>query len=150
MTGHNARRVTPFGNLRITGCLLLPAAFRSLPRPSSPDSSEASTMNPYSLDHILVVHPCVYYHGFHTHTPALQKYAALHSKRYDSYFRLNLPACDLLLPSHPVENHRMLRYKSQSLSVLVTCMNISSCTAKIQCNSSGTTRFRLFSNVFFL
>ena len=32
-------RVTPFGYLRITGCLLLPAAFRSLPRPSSPTSS---------------------------------------------------------------------------------------------------------------
>ena len=45
-------RVTPFGNLRITGCLLLPAAFRSLPRPSSSDSSKASTIDPYSLDHI--------------------------------------------------------------------------------------------------
>ena len=45
-------RVTPFGNRRITGCVLLPVAFRSLPRPSSPDSPKASTMNPYSLDHI--------------------------------------------------------------------------------------------------
>ena len=45
-------RVTPFGHLRICGCLLLPAAFRSLPRPSSPDSSKASTVDPYSLDHI--------------------------------------------------------------------------------------------------
>ncbi len=45
-------RVTPFGNPRITGCVLLPEAFRSLPRPSSPDSSKASTVNPYSLDHI--------------------------------------------------------------------------------------------------
>ena len=56
MTHHNARRVTPFGHPRITGCLLLPAAFRSLPRPSSPDSSEASTMDPYSLDHIFHVY----------------------------------------------------------------------------------------------
>ena len=30
-----ARRVTPFGHRRIKGCLPLPAAFRSLPRPSS-------------------------------------------------------------------------------------------------------------------
>ncbi len=30
------RRVVPFGNPRITGRLRLPAAFRSLPRPSSP------------------------------------------------------------------------------------------------------------------
>jgi hypothetical protein len=36
MTGHDARRVAPFGDPRINGCLLLPRAFRSLPRPSSP------------------------------------------------------------------------------------------------------------------
>ena len=53
MTGLSPGRVTPFGNPRIAGCLLLPVAFRSLPRPSSPDSSEASTMNSFSLDHIL-------------------------------------------------------------------------------------------------
>ena len=32
----HARWVTPFGYQRIFGCLLLPVAFRSLPRPSSP------------------------------------------------------------------------------------------------------------------
>ena len=32
----SACRVFPFGHLRIKGCLHLPAAFRSLPRPSSP------------------------------------------------------------------------------------------------------------------
>src|SRR6056297_1086033 len=53
MTGLSSSRVTPFGDSRIAGCLLLPVAFRSLPRPSSPDSSEASTMNSFSLDHIL-------------------------------------------------------------------------------------------------
>ena len=37
--------VTPFGNLRIKGYLLLPAAFRSLSRPSSPGSSKASAMD---------------------------------------------------------------------------------------------------------
>ena len=45
-------RVTPFGNPRITVCVSLPAAFRNLLRPSSPDSPKASTMNSYSLDHI--------------------------------------------------------------------------------------------------
>ena len=45
-------RVTPFGYPRIYGCLLLPVDFRSLPRPSSPDSSKTSTVNSYSLDHI--------------------------------------------------------------------------------------------------
>ncbi len=47
-------RVTPFGYPGIIGCLLLPRAFRSLPRPSSPDSSKASTVDPYSLDHIIL------------------------------------------------------------------------------------------------
>ena len=46
-------RVTPFGSPGIVGCLLLPPAFRSLPRPSSPSGSQASTINLYSLDHII-------------------------------------------------------------------------------------------------
>ena len=50
--GSPTARVTPFGYLRFSGCLLLTAAFRSLPRPSSPDSSKASSVDPYSLDHI--------------------------------------------------------------------------------------------------
>ena len=45
-------RVTPFGHPRIAGYVLLPVAFRSLSRPSSPCGSEASTISPYSLDHI--------------------------------------------------------------------------------------------------
>ena len=45
-------RVTPFGHPGISGCVLLPPAFRSLPRPSSYSSSKASTMDPFSLDHI--------------------------------------------------------------------------------------------------
>ena len=47
-----ALRVTPFGHPRISGCLLLLAAFRSLPRPSSPSSSKASTVDPCPLCHI--------------------------------------------------------------------------------------------------
>ena len=38
-------RVTPFGNPGINGYVLLPPAFRSLSRPSSPRSSQASTIN---------------------------------------------------------------------------------------------------------
>ena len=40
-----AVRVTPFGHPGITGCVLLPPAFRSLPRPSSPSCSKASAMD---------------------------------------------------------------------------------------------------------
>jgi hypothetical protein len=35
---------TPFGNPRIKGCLLLPEAFRSLPRPSSLSQAKSSTI----------------------------------------------------------------------------------------------------------
>jgi hypothetical protein len=48
------QRVTPFGYPGITGYVLLPLAYRSLSRPSSPRSSKASTIHLYSLDHIIV------------------------------------------------------------------------------------------------
>ena len=44
------RRVPPFGYLRISGYLLLPAAFRSLSRPSSAPSAKASALCSYSLN----------------------------------------------------------------------------------------------------
>ena len=46
VTGHDSRRVPPFGHPRIEACLQLPEAFRSLPRPSSPSRAKASTMCP--------------------------------------------------------------------------------------------------------
>ena len=39
-------RVSPFGHLRIYGCLRLPEAFRSLPRPSSAVGAKASPVRP--------------------------------------------------------------------------------------------------------
>ena len=45
----SARRVVPFGDPRINGHLRLPAAFRSLSRPSSPPRAKASAMCPYLL-----------------------------------------------------------------------------------------------------
>ena len=39
-------RVSPFGNLRVKGCLRLTAAYRSLPRPSSAPDAKAFTMRP--------------------------------------------------------------------------------------------------------
>ena len=39
-------RVAPFGDLRLSGCLHLPGAYRSLPRPSSPSRAKASTVCP--------------------------------------------------------------------------------------------------------
>ncbi len=49
-------RVSPFGNRRIKGCLHLPDAYRSLPRPSSASSAKASTVRPLLLDHIIWSH----------------------------------------------------------------------------------------------
>ena len=42
-------RVVPFGNPRINGHLRLPAAYRSLSRPSSPVRAKASAMRPFLL-----------------------------------------------------------------------------------------------------
>ena len=44
-------RVAPFGHPRISGYVLLPAAFRSLSRPSSAPSAKASALCSSSLDH---------------------------------------------------------------------------------------------------
>lgn len=44
-----AYRVAPFGYPRIDSYLPIPAAFRSLSRPSSPSRAQASPMCPYSL-----------------------------------------------------------------------------------------------------
>ena len=47
--GPSARRVAPFGHPRINGYLLLPVAFRSLSRPSSPLGARASSVRPCCL-----------------------------------------------------------------------------------------------------
>ena len=47
--GGKPRRIAPFGNPRIKVCLPLPEAYRSLPRPSSPDGAKASVVRPYTL-----------------------------------------------------------------------------------------------------
>ena len=44
---HYRRWVSPFGNLRIEAYLQLPAAYRSLSRPSSALGAKASTLCPY-------------------------------------------------------------------------------------------------------
>ena len=50
-----SRWVSPFGYLRINGYLLLPAAFRSLSRPSSALSAKASTLRSFLLDYSILV-----------------------------------------------------------------------------------------------
>ena len=59
VTVHNHCRVPPFGNLRVTGCLHLSVAYRSLPRPSSADIAKASTIRPYYL-YLFCVIICAY------------------------------------------------------------------------------------------
>ena len=50
---HKMHRITPFGNPGVNGYVLLTPAYRSLSRPSSPDSSQASAIDLYSLGHII-------------------------------------------------------------------------------------------------
>ena len=44
MMEHYSHRVSPFGHLRINTRVQFPEAFRSLPRPSSPDRAKASSL----------------------------------------------------------------------------------------------------------
>ena len=53
---HYLRWVLPFGNPRICGCLHLPEAYRSLPRPSSSTYAKAFTVCPYYLDQKSLIH----------------------------------------------------------------------------------------------
>ena len=47
--GHHPGKVSPFGDLRVKGCVRLTAAYRSLPRPSSALHAKASTVCPLHL-----------------------------------------------------------------------------------------------------
>ena len=55
--GHYSMWVPPFGNLRIEVCLRLPAAYRSLPRPSSATGAKASSLRSFMLN---LQQPCGY------------------------------------------------------------------------------------------
>ena len=50
---HDSMWVSPFGYLRIIARLQLPAAFRSLPRPSSAPNAKAFALRPFQLDLIV-------------------------------------------------------------------------------------------------
>ena len=76
---HPDIRVTPFGHPGLFGYWLLPPAFRSLSRPSSSGGSQASSVDPFSLDHIILPVPFAFnvkkqveIRGFEPLTPGLQ------------------------------------------------------------------------------
>src|SRR5918999_1358893 len=48
--------VSPFGHPGLTGRVLLPPAYRSLPRPSSPPCAQASPARLRSLDYVTQLH----------------------------------------------------------------------------------------------
>ena len=81
----SARRVAPFGHLRINGRSRLPADFRGLPRPSSPPGAKASSVRPRSL-------------------LALACHSVYH---YTSFARVSFLSLCLLSLSHPVKEPRM-------------------------------------------
>ena len=57
-------RVVPFGNPRIKGYLHLPAAYRSLSRPSSPPRAKASAMCPCLLSFTVASRLDIYFQRF--------------------------------------------------------------------------------------
>ena len=74
-------RVVPFGNPRIKGHLHLPAAYRSLSRPSSPPRAKASAMR-----------PCLLFFNFRN-----RKYT------FSLYFAFIVPSCHRTFTSRKVE-----------------------------------------------
>ena len=58
MPAHDDWRVPPFGHLRLTACVRLPEAFRSSPRPSSPQRAKASSVCSSFLDSFFVRISC--------------------------------------------------------------------------------------------
>ena len=51
--------VVPFGNLRINSYLPIPAAYRSLSRPSSPLRAKASSVRPCLFSFVFPIHCCI-------------------------------------------------------------------------------------------
>jgi hypothetical protein len=90
MPGHHPRRIAPFGHLRITGCTRLPAACRSVPRPSSAVGAKASTT-------------CAYYLAPHRHTTLPGTAPARKPLRAPDASRLPLPG-------HPATRRTLHHY----------------------------------------
>ena len=87
---HYLKCVPAFGNLRINGYLLLPAAYRSLSRPSSAPSAKASALCSLLLDLMLV-------------------FCSLHcvaARSFVGYIPMYAPSA---LPRAPCESSKILR-----------------------------------------
>jgi hypothetical protein len=78
MTGLAPRRVSPFGHPGLTGCVLLPPAYRSLPRPSSPLCAQASPTYLRSLD----------YNNVSSRARAIYTSECINSERHEAAHRL--------------------------------------------------------------
>ncbi len=87
MTGYEPCRVSPFGDLRIKGCLRLPEAYRSLPRPSSLPRAKASTLRPFMLDFHFRLPTSLLVFQMHLTPPFLQTVEQTHSKVIRTIFK---------------------------------------------------------------
>ena len=88
-------RVTPFGNLRVSGCVLLSAAFRSLPRPSSPYRSTGIRRGPMIR---LTILPLLPEPLSASGRAFLQASASLCSHSSESFIRFPSLFCQISLP----------------------------------------------------
>ena len=99
---HYLKCVPAFGNLRIIGYLLLPAAYRSLSRPSSAPSAKASALCSFSLDLLLV-------------------FCSLHcvaARSFVGYIPMYAPSA---LPRAPCESCKILRKLHCLFTFLLCC-----------------------------
>src|SRR5882757_121056 len=100
-------KVSPFGNLRINSYLLIPAAYRSLSRPSSPLRAKASPVYPFLLSS--------------THTPFARMVcflilaASLDSRTQESRVRTEAP---------PIFSFVISSSESQQSSILLSSLSI--------------------------
>ena len=114
---HYYRWVPPFGNLRISGYLLLPAAYRSLSRPSSAPSAKASALCSFSLDLLLVfsVCCCVAAPSLFSHIPEYAPSSLARAPCISSENPAQTFSC--LLPSSFL---RLLALTTSKLTIIVT------------------------------
>ena len=88
VTGHDSRRVSPFGYLRISVCLRLPVAFRSWPRPSSAYGALASALCSCLL-HFLNPETMSFYFRLLVMSPSLFTFLTGFQEKLISYVQLS-------------------------------------------------------------
>ena len=111
--------ITPFGHPGVKRYVLLTPAFRSLSRPSSPYGSQASAINLYSLDHIIL---SALYRSHSAPRGLFIQASPFKHSQYSSSFRFHRP-------SPPVQAFPFLPLRFQTPSCFRCVPAASSCVS---------------------